>query len=272
MKSNFSVVFWTFCPFRRCWVLFKCFILVVCCYGQALRAWPTFVDCGFSDSLVFRIFVMVLGCLAYLVPGTWGNRGRSPRLPCWVSLGEGVDSLGAQSDREASLVRFMLCSRPHAPDMSVSLRLWWVVARFVLLTLTSSPPFSSLFLDLKPLMEKEVWVRWDSLDHVSAGLMIALSLLWCSAYLTLSERLLLDQVEEWARLQVGTHGIWVTFCWMLGHKALCCSGIPSVLGSSTSLPPSCHLPEFSPVSVLLPEIIVFLCWQKLGETNLYHLI
>lgn len=42
----------------------------------------------------------------------------------WVSLGEGADSLGAQGDQEASLIRFMLCSHPHASDMSVIFRLW----------------------------------------------------------------------------------------------------------------------------------------------------
>ena len=267
MKSNFSVVLWTFCPFRRCWVPFKCFILVVCCYDQALRSWPTFVDCGFSDSLIFRIFVMVLVCLAYLVPGTWGNRGWFPRLPCCVSLGEGADSLGAQSDQEASLVRFMLCSCPHASDISES-------SVVVEICLTDTHVFSTFLLSLPcPETSNEegglsaLGFPWSLICRARDC-----SRWWCSAYLILSERLLLDQEEEWGRLQVGTHGIWVTFCWMLGHKALCCSVIPSVLGSSTSLPPSCHLREFSPVSVVLPGMIVVLAWQKLGETNLYHFV
>ena len=61
-----------------------------------------------------------------------------------MSLGEGVDNLGAQSDQEASLVRFLLCSCPHASDMSESS----VVVSCCKICLTDTHVFSTFLFSL----------------------------------------------------------------------------------------------------------------------------
>ena len=234
-RAIFQLYSGHFVHFRRCWLLFKCFILVVYCCDQALRSWPTFVDCGFSDSLIFRIFVMVFGLLGI---SSARNLREQKVVPQAALLG--VSWWGSGQLRGIGWPR----SFPHQVHAVFPPPcLWhecdsWVGARFVLLTLMSFQLFSSLFLVLKPLMEKEVWVHWDSADHLCAGLIIALSW-WCWAYLILSDRLLLDPVEERARSQVGAHGIWVTFCWMLGQQALCYSfSVGLFYQLATFLPPS----------------------------------